>query len=730
MMKKIACLLFSVLVFLPTFGLAADAPKSAPASAVDELKVLAATPQGELNALDDGKALTITFDRPVVALAGVAKDVKDGPLTLTPKVSGVYRWTGTATLTFIPDKLSYATSYAVQLKAPLKAVDGSELANDYNFSFVTPRPQVESAFPYQEQTQVTLEQPLFVQFNQPVDAKKAVKFIALVNDAGKETPIMAAVPDEEDIKANQPGWLNENSGETVLKIVPQAKFALETAYTLKIKAGMPGKTGNLGMKKIYELKFQTYNHFRVDGAEPGNGVCADQYYPEYGVLLRFSNSVKWDDVRQHVHFSPELKADAANTEEESYDSADMRFETGLQPNTAYTVTVDADLQDIYGNRLGKPATFEFQTKDYGPYLVMPTGRMISEAYLGARFPIKMMNVENAPFKLKAYRTPEDMLKAAKLMANYEFAIAEPDVDREYQPDLLKNKLAVMPFDLGEALQEDEQTGVLGLTMQYTTCRGEPENNNALIFLTNLSATAKFASDNNLFWVTQLKDSSAVAGAEIELYDENQKFLWKGATDQEGFLSGPGWKGLGLKATSTWEQPWVFAIVRAGKDQVVIHSRDGAGVEPYRFDIDYQPSSEILTNDGYLFTERGIYRPGEEVKIVGIIRDKKAGEFVIPKALEMEVIIADPAGKEVYKNKHKLSEYGSFHLPLKLAENAKIGTYAITCKFPVPAHLKLSKEDLESFTMKLPAISRSKCTGRSNSRLRSNWDRKSTSKAIN
>ncbi len=142
------------------------------------------------------------------------------------------------------------------------------------------------------------------------------------------------------------------------------------------------------------------------------------------------------------------------------------------------------------------------------------------------------------------------------------------------------------------------------------------------------------------------------------------------TNAEGFLESPGWKELGLKATDSWEQPWVFALVRSGEDQIVIHSRDGTGIWPYRFGIDYRQNVEHLTNDGYIFTERGIYRPGEEVRIVGIVRDKAAGEFVTPESLEVEVKVADPEGKEVLKQNRKLSEFGSFHFPLQLAENAK------------------------------------------------------------
>ncbi len=688
-MKKILCVIFfSLLVFFPDDLLAAEEVKAA-----EKLKIISASPQGDLNSLNDAKAITITFNFPVVALSGVEKDLREGPITFIPEVRGKYRWMGTSTLSFIPDEaLEYSTRYTVRVKAPITSFNGEVMENEFNFSFVTPRPQAQRVYPHQNQDQITLQQPLFVKFNQPMDPKKAAAFMSLTSPDGIEVPLRVSYLDKEDIEQRQAYWLREISAN-ILKILPQQELALETPYTFRMKAGLPGKAGNIGMKQRYELKFSTYNYFRLEGISPAHWDCNDKYYPEFGIRIFLSNKVKRDELLKYAHFEPEVSF----SEEQSYESREFVLAFNFQPNTNYTLKIDAGLHDIFGNVLSKEAVFTFQTVDYTPYLTIPEGRMISEAYLGTRFPVKVMNLYDVPFDMKVYRTPEDMLKAAKAMNRYSrFQIVEPDVSRVYRPNLIKNKVAMMPFDLGEALHDDEETGVFGLTMQYQACNNETYHYKSLIFLTELSVTAKFSGVNNLFWVTRLKDSSPVEGAEIELYDENQKFLRKGVTDSEGFLETAGWKGLGLKATDSWAQPWVFAIVRFGDDQVLIHSRDGTGIWPYRFGINYRQNVEHLTNDGYIFTERGMYRPGEEVRIVGLVRDKAAGEFIIPESLKVDVEINDPRGKEIFKNTMSLSDYGSFHFPLKLAENAKLGTYWIGCTFPIPEHLNLPKENLEWF----------------------------------
>lgn len=680
-MRKISSILFVLLLGW-----------SLSAVAVEELKIISATPQGDLNTVYDAQTITITFNYPIVALSGVEKNLREGPLSIEPQVSGTYRWMGTSTLSFIPDEtLKYGTRYVVQVQTPITAINGEVMEKSVSFSFVTPRPEVQQVYPRQEQDQIPLQQTIFMRFNQPLDPQKAAPFLTLTSDTGTEIPITVSYLDQADVEERQLYWLDEIT-DTILKITPQKSLSIETHYTLKAKAGLPGKEGDLGMEQSYELKFRTYNHFRAEGIEPASWQCSDQYYPEFGVRLYFSNPVKRDELWQHLHFTPEVEMDY--DEGYSYSSTDFAVSPNLQPNTEYTLTVDAGLKDKYGNALGQAATFTFSTVDYAPYLSMPSGRVISEAYLGPRFPVKIMNVYNAPFDMKAYRTPEDVLEAAKAMSTWDFEVNDPDISREYQPDIVQNKVAMMPFDLSEVLHEDEETGIIGLNMQFQDCVNEWRDYNTLIFLTNISATAKFSATSNMFWVTRLEDTSAVEGAEVELYDENRKFLWKGVTDAEGFVESPGWKALGLKATDSWQQPWIFAIVRSGEDRVVIHSHDGTGIWPYRFGIDYRQNVEHLTNDGYLFTERGIYRPGEEVRIVGIVRDKAAGEFTVPEGLEVEVKVSDPQSKEVFKQKMKLSEFGTFHFPLQLAGNAKIGTYWIECTFPIPEHLDLPKDELE------------------------------------
>ena len=184
----------------------------------------------------------------------------------------------------------YGTRYVVKVNAPMTAVGGETLSKAVSFSFVTPRPVVRQTFPYQDQEQVTLEPALFVRFDQPMDPETAAQFSVIVDRDGNEVPVSASYVTEADVEERQAYWVDEKGREDILKFTPQKTLKQETWYSLRMKAGLPGKEGDLGMKEVYELQFKTYNHFRAEGIEPGRlWYCGEPYYPEYGVRISFSN---------------------------------------------------------------------------------------------------------------------------------------------------------------------------------------------------------------------------------------------------------------------------------------------------------------------------------------------------------------------------------------------------------------------------------------------------------
>ena len=80
------------------------------------LTVLEAGPRGPLAQLSDANEIRLIFSEPMVALGRVPSNPEIPWVTITPAITGAFRWSGTTILIFTPDPaapLPFATKYTV-----------------------------------------------------------------------------------------------------------------------------------------------------------------------------------------------------------------------------------------------------------------------------------------------------------------------------------------------------------------------------------------------------------------------------------------------------------------------------------------------------------------------------------------------------------------------------------------------------------------------------------------
>ena len=81
--------------------------------------------------------------------------------------------------------------------------------------------------------------------------------------------------------------------------------------------------------------------------------------------------------------------------------------------------------------------------------------------------------------------------------------------------------------------------------------------------------------------------------------------------------------------------------------------------------------------GYIYTDRPIYRPTHQVFFKGILRGvDEQGNYRSLKSQTISVTIKDSNDARVYEQELRLSSRGTFHGELTLAEEAPLGTYQI------------------------------------------------------
>ena len=655
------------------------------------LEVLVSSPKGPTQTIDQTQTIFVSFNQSMVPLKEVPQDESSGPLFIEPKVPGKYRWLGTTTLAFIPgDTLPNATLFTVRVPSGLQSLSGQRLEKEYTWQFETPRPRVINASPYNAQRFVELDHNVYLYFNQALDPQQASAFISIEEVQGGQVLYPAfkarhATP--EELKQRHVVQRVEQS----LVLVPDKRWLVGASCSVRCRTGLPGTEGPLGMAVDYVLGFSTYNEFRFVRLRN-----ADGFSPAQSLQLIFSNPASRVETAKHLVLDPPVKIDYESISYD-YETEEVYLSVPLMPETQYHATIQAGLKDRFGQELKEDAKFDFRTGSYKPYVRMTTGQGVIEAYESHRYPVRLMNIDSVLVQMGKVSIDRIVPLMQRLTYDYYSRLAweqgiwgwdnvlreeakELGSSKLWHVHLARNEEATRPIELDEVLGKSS-LGVVFLQVDNLLPSPDRRYLKALLQVTNLGITAKFSPENNLIWVTNLKDATPVAGASVEVRNDSNQVLWTGKTGADGTVKTPGWGKLGISSGGSEQEEWYSSrqhrqwVVATHADDVAFTCSDwNNGIEPWVFGVstDWNPKFEPMK--GSIFTDRGLYKASEQVEIKGVVRVRKEGSWKIPAGRSLRLVVRNPRNEEIFNQEQELSPFGSFAAGLPLKPNAPLGYY--------------------------------------------------------
>ncbi|MCX5790654.1 MAG: MG2 domain-containing protein, partial [Elusimicrobia bacterium] len=685
-------------------GLAAG---RAAAGDLPEVRVVAKAPYGAVQDISAAAAITATFNQPMAPLTSAEKaalkcpaevfsveDVTDenytGPADAAldtfkklSSVKGRCRWQGTHVLAFEPAAaLKPASVYAVRINKGVKSeVSGGQLAEDEVWFFETPRPALFNSSPYNNQRWVALDSQVYAAFTLPMDPSRARQALELTgrgpDGASVQIPAGVRRAKEDEVKKLWPYYHNISTA-TVLAIKPSGGLKADFAYTLKFKQGLRSAQGVLGLAQAREVNFSAYRTFGI------TAMPQDHCLPA-GYSLAFSNPVRYGEFYKHLSVEPQVKFPPRGDDSEysggdqygGEDSASVYLpDIDFKPDTLYRFKLSGELADIFGNKLGADREFEIRTQDYCPSFVMPGGFGVLEGYLPPRHPAEAVNA--APVNIvKGLVQPEDFIPFySGGMVND--SVLKNKVEKLWEPSSgLRNARLRTFLDYGDVIAKDQG----GLLFARVPTQRE-YSITALDNVTRLALTFKTSPDSSFIWTTYLKTGRPVANTPVEIRDDANKVLWTGTTDKTGFADAPGWLKLGITDWARWRRPDLWLFARHPNGAAVMNSGWTRGIEPWRFSINYDYYPRPRRYGAALFTERGIYRPGETVNLKGVGRKLSGGDWEALDIKTVQVSITDSRGNRVLKATAPVSQlYSSFDYSYALAESAPTGVWTAEVSEP-------------------------------------------------
>jgi uncharacterized protein YfaS (alpha-2-macroglobulin family) len=165
---------------------------------------------------------------------------------------------------------------------------------------------------------------------------------------------------------------------------------------------------------------------------------------------------------------------------------------------------------------------------------------------------------------------------------------------------------------------------------------------------------------NLYWVVDLRNLEPVSGAKIDLYRKVNGNLFL----SESIFTGE--DGLSF-TTPTYDLAGI--VVSKDQDSTVLF---------YQSKLEWAEMA-YSARKIYLYTDKPIYRPGQEVFIKGIYRVGYDGNYEIFREKPINLKVFNSKGNEIFNQDLEISEFGTFNTRLILENNAPLGTYRVCAK---------------------------------------------------
>jgi uncharacterized protein YfaS (alpha-2-macroglobulin family) len=603
-------------------------------------------------------SITVIFNHPVVPVTIVEE--QEGlpqPLKFTPEVTGGGEWVNSSVYVFQPEQtLLSGTRYQVRMEAGLEDVSGNALGESFSWQFSTRAPVITNLAlkdgpqnPEEEITGVPLDQSFIVSFSQAMDTESVEAAVRIVNRETLE-------PFPLNFK-----W---DEGHSVLTADPKGKFRLAGYYELKIGDSAQAEDGGR-IREGWTVQFATVPYPQITAVSPGPDDKGEAYYSS--LTITFASPMKFESMKGRVLISPAIPGEP-QWHYNTYNN--ILYINGLQPATDYVVRILPGMEDPYGNTIRDEYSFTFKNGDYSPYarLVLPWAPLIYRSNGPQEVYFEYLNLESA--SLSVY--PLTLGEFGQLVSgDTEMSAFTPKGTpiRKWGAGgpSTRNELNRFNFKLdGNGKLEPGYyfIGVEAAPLEYSNRFYQ-----GFVFIVATdNLTLKTTSTEALAWVVDLESGEPQRDVPVTFYDTHFNEVDVVKTDKDG-----------LAYTDKLDSA-VYAAGVAGGDHLALTSTNwGSGVSAYDFGLYENFYGPTIGPFAYLYTDRPVYRPDQDVFFKGILRQEDDLHYSLPPQKRVYVTI-EYWGGELYSEYLPISDLGSFTGTFKLDREAELGTYSILARY--------------------------------------------------
>ncbi len=634
-----------------------------------ELRIIQATPQGDISHDDLKKEIVVVFNHPIVPLAKL-EERTEGIFSVRPAPEGNFRWHGSRVCAFVP-KNGYnpGAVYRVEVPKGIKALNGKTLSSAFRFEFSTPGLKVVNlSFPgvdsYGLPDRIEYDQSFQITFNYPVSLSDVEKNCRL-KSGGRAIPFKLMRPTRASLARF--GYTPAGADlERVVIVVPEKTYGRDEPVSLTILKRLMPAGGNVPMESDFEKEFITYGPLEASLDTEEISYFQDMWR----CRLKFNNPVHTRDIIKNVNFSP--KARWRWGEEGKSESMPLSA-WELRPGTKYTIAISRDLKDAYGNSLRGENTFQLETPSYRPSLHTISDHVCIEALMAQKIPVDVANLEIVDVGISSF-TFEELAASVEHDKYSLFENAHKISDIVWKTKIGPHQAGKLGFDFSSYLDASRRGW---LAMQFSALvpgynRNKKEKESYTIFVqsTDLGLTVKQGTEQSAVWVHSLASGSPMKGVQVSAY-EGTRHVGRCITDSEGSCI------IDTRSISKDDKVIFIAEAKNGiKDAAFVTARDH-GMYMYSL-ADYSNNKHGISVNGVVVFDRKLYRPGDEMHFKAVFGLWSGGKYYSPRLLgnNAKVVIHDAEGNDVFDKAIEISDEGGVSGSFNIPEGAPVGHYTL------------------------------------------------------
>lgn len=597
-------------------------------------------------------SFSITFPTDIVTADKIDQEGLTSPVVAWPPLDATFFWRSPAegdwqvTGPRIPGQI-----YRLRLREDLKTLDGSPLPiGAWGVELGTDPLKVSSW--YDEREQLNSRPVVPLEFNYPIRLHDVAEGVWFQDRATrKKFPAQISIEAEAEEKTLPT--------PTTIRAMPRDPLPVGAYYDLVVENVHDAYAGRtLPYPKVFPLG--TTRPLKVDFVAARNWATDKPH-----IEIKFQTDLSDDPLPANA-----IKVDPPVTGLTlRKDNARIYVDGNFDTNIRYKVTISKNVTGDRGFPMAADSLWGATFPHKPPTILFPPGEFRQRGALGLRFALVQSNTDALHWRLA--RIPDEKLPAVLEAVHKETETGDPLLVDRFGLEVLGSGEFPAVADDREELRKIEwkpADALVGpcIIEAFAGAAGETKvANHALVWFGDLALTQKLTPDTLTIHVANMGNGRPVPGVRVQLLTKEMLEVASALSDDSGLVNFP-------RTASTAAS--FFQTTDNGKTNLWPAATDGQFSSGSSY---FSPRPTVL---GEILTDRPLYRPGQDLKIKGFVREKKNGQLVVPTEQTVTWEITKAWQDDVLASgKAKVSASGGWDAAWTVPEDGDLGEFRVRAK---------------------------------------------------